>query len=80
MSRGYFSHLLLDALRHPGPAAATYGTVHTRVEEGVRSRIRDQHPELRGPDDQRFLHGESAPPSPYPPRRSCSGTPPRAGR
>ncbi|MEV0039022.1 caspase family protein [Streptomyces sp. NPDC050804] len=72
LSRGYFSHALLLALDRLGPAA-TYGALHSLVEERVRSAHHAQHPELRGPEDRLFLYGDAAAGSPFLLRHTTAG-------
>ncbi|MFF1360778.1 caspase domain-containing protein [Streptomyces sp. NPDC058297] len=62
--RGYYSHAMLGALEQLGHTA-TYGTVHAVVEERVRRLSAVQHPELRGPEDGRFLSGDAVPTSAF---------------
>ncbi|GAB2898246.1 hypothetical protein GCM10027074_76700 [Streptomyces deserti] len=63
--RGHFSHAMLGTLDRLG-GMATYGAVHARVEERVRAlSLHLQHPELRGPEDGRFLFGDPVPTSPF---------------
>jgi hypothetical protein len=47
--------------------------VHALVEERVRALGPVQHPELRGPEDGRFLHGDSVASSPFLLRHTASG-------
>ncbi|MFI5642825.1 caspase domain-containing protein [Streptomyces goshikiensis] len=71
-SRGCFSHSLLDTLDRLGPAV-TYGAAYALVEERVRARRHGQHPVLRGPATERFLHGEKMDSSPFLLRNTTSG-------
>lgn len=67
--RGRFSHALLGTLDRLGPTA-TYGAVHALVEAALAPR---QHPELRGPENARFLVGEGLATSPFLLRHTASG-------
>ncbi|WP_210584749.1 caspase family protein [Streptomyces sp. GESEQ-35] len=70
--RGWFSNALLRTLDRLGPTA-TYGQVHALAEERVRAMSPVQHPELRGPEDGRFLSGDAVPTSPFLLRHTTSG-------
>ncbi|ANW22427.1 caspase family protein [Streptomyces clavuligerus] len=77
--RGCFSHAVLATLDRLGPGA-TYGAVHALTEERVNSRMPWQHPELRGPEDGRFLRGDSAMASPFLLRHTAAGWEVNCGR
>ncbi|MFE4451776.1 caspase domain-containing protein [Streptomyces sp. NPDC056796] len=70
--RGQFSHAMLDVLGRQGPAT-TYGALHALVEERVHGLNDRQHPQLRGPEDARFLYGNSVRTSPHLLRHTVSG-------
>lgn len=70
--RGHFSHALLRTLDGLG-ATATYGQVHALAHERVRALGLPQHPELRGPENGRFLAGEALDISPFLLRHTAAG-------
>ncbi|MFF2658475.1 caspase domain-containing protein [Kitasatospora sp. NPDC058032] len=71
--RGHFSHALLDALERLGPHT-TYGQLHALAEEQVRRRTSGpQHPELRGAENRRFLHGDELTSAPFVLRSTSAG-------
>ncbi|MFE7133750.1 caspase domain-containing protein [Streptomyces sp. NPDC057638] len=77
--RGCFSHAVLATLGRLGPTA-TYGSVHALVEERVSGLMPYQHPELRGPEDGRFLRGDSTAASPFLLRHTTAGWEVNCGR
>lgn len=70
--RGHFTHALLRTLEQLG-TTASYGQVHALTHERVRALGHPQHPELRGPENGRFLVGEALATSPFLLRHTVAG-------